>query len=83
MDEEVLNDIEKFLNERIEYLKKIPITAEQVSFRGYTIYYPTRTPTPGQNLLIEAAKDITSKKIKTYELILNYIQSQKDFSNDC
>lgn len=48
LDDCALSNIEKFLNKEIERLKKHPMSnTANVSFRGFTKYYPTNL-TPGQ-----------------------------------
>lgn len=83
LDECALNNIEKFLNDEIERLKKYPMSnMDCVSFRGFTKYYP-KNLTPGQTILEDVAREYSAKQIRTYEIILKYIQTQRDFSDDC
>lgn len=83
LDDCALSNIEKFLNEEIERLKKYPMSnTANVSFRGFTKYYPTNL-TPGQTILEDVAKEYSAKQIRTYEIILKYIQTQRDFSDEC
>ncbi len=82
LDECALNNIEKFLNEEIERLRKYPMSnLDNVSFRGFTKYYPTKL-TPGQTILEDVAKEYNAKQIRTYEIILKYVQTQRDFSDE-
>ena len=82
MDEEALTQIEEWLVDKIEVLKSTPIGAEigSISFMGFNKYYPIQTP--AQNLIKETGAELNASKIKTFELILNYVRSQKDFSNE-
>lgn len=82
LDECALNNIEKFLNEEIERLRKYPMSnLDNVSFRGFTKYYPTKL-TPGKTILEDVAKEYNAKQIRTYEIILKYVQTQRDFSDE-
>jgi hypothetical protein len=84
LDDCALSNIEKFLIEEIERLRKHPPMSNKgnVSFRGFTKYYPTNL-TPSQTILEDVAKEYNAKQIKTYEVILKYIQTQRDFSDEC
>lgn len=75
LDDCALSNIEKFLNDEIKRLKNPMSNMDNVSFRGFTMYYPTNL-TPGQ-------KEYSAKQIRTYEIILKYIQTQRDFSDEC
>ena len=80
MDEEALTLIEEWLVDKIEVLKSSPIGTDvgSISFMGFQKFYHTQTL--GQDLVIDTAKEMNASKIKTFELILNYVRSQKDFS---
>lgn len=82
MDEETLTQIEEWLVDKIEVLKSSPIGTNvgSISFMGFQKFYPSQTL--GQDLVIDTAKEMNASKIKTFELILNYVRSQKDFSNE-
>lgn len=79
MDKEALIQIEEWLENKIAILKSEPLSEiSTISYMGFNKLYPVRTPA----LSNKSATELNGSKIKTFELILNYIRTQKDFANE-